>query len=127
MDNRKPNIILEKSFDFAVRIIKLYKYLKENKKEYVLSKQILKCGTSIGANIEEAHGGISTADFSNKISIAYKESRETMYWLRLLHAANYINKSMFESLAKDTEELSKLSYAILKSTRISKQNEKNKS
>jgi len=87
------SIILEKSFNFAVRIIKLYQYLSRNKKEYELSKQILRSGTSIGSNIEEAHGGISEADFSNKISIAYKETRETKYWLRLLFATDYINKN----------------------------------
>jgi four helix bundle protein len=114
------NIILEKSFNFAVRIIKLYKFLCKDKKEYALSKQILRSGTSIGANIEEAHGGISNSDFSNKISIAYKESRETKYWLRLLFAAEYIDKNIFDSMFHDCDELSKILFAILNSTRIKK-------
>ena len=83
----QENVVVQKSFDFALRIIKLYKYLLENKKETILSKQILRAGTSIGANIEEAQGAQSKADFFAKISIAYKEARETAYWLRLLHAA----------------------------------------
>lgn len=82
----KENIIKNKSFDFSVRIVGQYKFLKDEKKEFVLSKQILKSGTSIGANVEEADGGISKAEFSNKLSIAYKEAKETHYWLRLLKA-----------------------------------------
>jgi len=78
-NEKKPNIVAEKSFLFAVRIVKLYQHLSEKKKEFVLSKQILRSGTSIGANVEEAEGAISKADFSNKISIAYKEARETHY------------------------------------------------
>ena len=116
-----PNsIILEKSFNFAIRIIKLHKFLCKDKKEYELSKQILRSGTSIGANIEEAHGGISNSDFSNKISIAYKEARETKYWLRLLFAADYIKENLFDSLFKDCDELCMISFAILNSTRIKK-------
>ena len=79
----KKNIIQEKSFCFALRIIKLYKYLKDNKNEYVLSKQLLRSGTSIGANIEESIGGQSKNDFVSKISVAYIEARETLYWLKL--------------------------------------------
>jgi len=119
MDEKK-NVILDKSFKFAVRIVRLYQYLCNNKKEFVLSKQILKSGTSIGANIEEAHGGISTPDFSSKISIAYKESKETKYWLRLLFETDYLDKKMFDSLYADCEELNKILFAILKSTRINK-------
>lgn len=124
MADKKNSIILNKSFVFAVRIIKLYQYLSSEKKEYVLSKQILRSGTSIGANVEEAHGGISDSDFSNKISLAYKESRETHYWLRLLNAAEYINKRMFESFAKDCEELCKILFSILKTTRINRSKKK---
>lgn len=120
MSKSKNSIILDKSFKFAVRIIKLYQFLCKEKKEFVLSKQILRSGTSIGANVEEAHGGISDSDFSNKISLAYKESRETQYWLRLLNAADYINKRMFDSFAKDCEELCKILFSILKTTRINK-------
>lgn len=121
MSNMKENIIRDKSFSFSVRIVKLNKYLTEKKKEYVISKQILKSGTSIGANVEEADGGISKADFSNKISIAYKEAKETHYWLRLLHASEYIDKKLFDSLMNDCNEICKILFAILKTTRINKQ------
>ncbi|WP_316316556.1 four helix bundle protein, partial [Clavibacter michiganensis] len=84
----KENVLLEKSFDFAVRVVKAYKFLVEEKKEYVLSKQFVRSGTSIGANAEEAVGGQSKADFISKISIAYKEARETNYWIRLLTATD---------------------------------------
>jgi len=114
----KENIIKNKSFDFAVRIIGLYKYLKDEKKEYVLSKQILKSGTSIGANVEEADGGISKAEFSNKLSIAYKEAKETHYWLRLLVTSEYIEKKLFDSLIKDLDEIMKILFAIIRTTRI---------
>ncbi len=80
----KENLIRDKSFAFAIRIINLYKYLIKDRNEYILSKQILRSGTSVGANIEEAIGGQSRKDFISKISIAYKESRETNYWLKLL-------------------------------------------
>jgi four helix bundle protein len=120
MEKQKENIILDKSFKFAVRIVKLYQYLCNEKKEYVLSKQILKSGTSIGANIEEAHGDISTPDFSNKISIAYKESKETKYWLRLLFDTDYLDKKMFDSIINDCEEINKILFSIIKTTRINK-------
>jgi four helix bundle protein len=84
------SIVKEKSYNFALRIVKLYKHLIEVKKEFVLSKQLLRCGTSIGANVEEALGGQSDKDFIAKISIAYKESRETNYWLRLLKDSDYL-------------------------------------
>jgi len=122
MNFGKKNIAIDKSFNFAVRIVKLYQYLRRKDKEYSLSKQILKSGTSIGANIEEAHGGISDSDFSNKISIAYKEARETNYWLKLLYAADYISKKMFDSLFNDCDELCKITYSILDTTRIKKRN-----
>ena len=114
----KKNVLQNKSFSFAKRIVELYKLLSETKKEYVLSKQILKSGTSIGANITEANGAISKQDFSAKMSIAYKESLETKYWLRLLHETNYIEKKVFENLFNDCDELSKILFAILKTTRI---------
>lgn len=124
MDNQKNNIVITKSFSFAVRIIKLYQFLLKNYKEYTISKQILRSGTSIGANIEEAHGGVSKADFSNKISIAYKESREVSYWLKLLYATNYINKKMFDSLFNDCDELSRITFTIIKSTRTNNKKSK---
>ncbi|HRB01521.1 MAG TPA: four helix bundle protein [Ignavibacteria bacterium] len=110
----KEIIVRDKAFDFAVRIIRLNIYLRDNKKEFVLSKQILKAGTSIGANIEEATGGISKADFKYKLSIAYKEGRETHYWLRLFHKTNFIEDKMFFSLEKDCTEILKILYTIIK-------------
>lgn len=89
---KKNNIIQEKTFSFAIKIVKLYKFLCEEKKEFVLSKQVLHSGTSIGANIEEAIGGQSEKDFFAKITIAYKEARETVYWLKLLLATAYLNQ-----------------------------------
>lgn len=103
MNKSGENAIIDKSFAFSIRIIRLYQFLCKEHKEYVLSKQILRSGTSIGANVEEAHGGISDADFSNKISIAYKEGRETKYWLKLLHATDYIDKKLFDSLFSDAK------------------------
>ena len=105
---KSENIIQEKSFAFAVRIVHLYKYLCEEKKEYVLSKQILRSGTAIGANIEESIGGQSDKDFLSKLSISYKEARETMYWIKLLSVTNYINQEQTDSLLKDVEELCKI-------------------
>jgi len=105
MNNKKKNVVKDKSFTFAVRIVNLYKFLKEEKKEFILSKQILRSGTSIGANIEEADGGISKADFSNKISIAYKEAKETHYWLRLLNETGYIDQTSFDSIINDCNEI----------------------
>jgi len=105
---KQDNIIQEKSFAFAVRIVNLYKFLCEEKKEFVLSKQILRCGTSIGANVEESIGGQSDKDFLSKISIAYKEARETIYWLKLLLATNYLSKEQADSLLNDTEEICKI-------------------
>jgi len=116
----KENIVKNKSFAFAVRIVRLYQYLCKEKNEFVLSKQILKSGTSIGANIEEADGGISRAEFSNKISIAYKESKETHYWIRLLKETDYINDKIYNSLIEDCNEICKLLFSILKTTRINK-------
>ena len=89
----KDNIILQKSYDFSLRIIELYKFLCESKKEYVLSKQLLRAGTSIGANVNEAQAGISRKDFVAKMSIASKEARETRYWLDLLVDSGYIPKT----------------------------------
>jgi four helix bundle protein len=114
----KESIVLEKAFAFTIRIVKLYQFLSTEKKEFVLSKQILRSGTSIGANIEEADGAISKKEFSNKISIAYKEARETAYWLRLLEATDFIENRLFKSLATDCEELCKILFAIIKTTRI---------
>jgi four helix bundle protein len=116
----KENITQEKSYAFALKIVKLYKQLTEVNKEYVLSKQVLKSGTSIGANVAEANGAISDADFSSKISIAYKEALETKYWLRLLCDGEFIAKKQFDSLHEDCDELCKILFSILKTTRINK-------
>jgi four helix bundle protein len=105
---KQNNIIQEKSFAFAVRIVNLYKFLCEEKREFVLSKQILRSGTSIGANIEESIGGQSDKDFFTKVTIAYKEARETVYWLKLLLATNYLNQEQADSLLKDAEEICKI-------------------
>lgn len=105
---KSNNIIQEKSFAFAIRVVNLYKYLIADKKEYVLSKQLLSSGTSVGANVEEAIGGVSEKDFLNRLGIAYKEARESIYWLKLLNKTDYINNSEFESLFKDAEEICKI-------------------
>ncbi len=102
------NVVLNKSFDFALRIVKMYRYLTEEKKEFVLAKQILRSGTSIGANAEEAVGGQSKKDFMAKITIAYKEARETHYWLRLLKESGYLTPKLAESMLSDCEELLKI-------------------
>ncbi|MCV6638018.1 four helix bundle protein [Candidatus Albibeggiatoa sp. nov. NOAA] len=113
-------ILYDKAYRFAVRIVKAYQYLSKEKKEFVLSKQLLRCGTSIGANIAEANGAISASDFSAKISIAYKECLETKYWLSLLKDTDYITKNAHDSMYKDADELAKILYSILKKTRIDK-------
>ncbi|MDA3872312.1 MAG: four helix bundle protein [Candidatus Marinimicrobia bacterium] len=113
----KENLIAEKSFKFAKRIYFLYKFLIDEKKEYILSKQILRSGTSIGANIEEAIGGQSKKDFISKLSIAYKEARETHYWIRLLYEVKIINETEYDSVIQDCEELLKIIGSIQKSTK----------
>lgn len=105
---KNNNVIQQKSFAFAIRIVKCYKYLNSEKHEFVLSKQLLRSGTSVGANIEESIGGQSKADFISKLSIAYKEARETLYWLKLLFATEYLNQEMAESLIKDAEEICRI-------------------
>ena len=116
-DFEKDNVIKNKSYKFALRIIKLYKFLSEEKKEYVLSKQLLRSGTSIGANVEEAIGGISKKDFLNKMYIVYKEARETRYWINLLEDSDYITNDGAKSLIDDCEELVKLSGKIISSSK----------
>ena len=110
----KDSIVLKKSYDFALRIVKMYKYLIDNKREHILSRQILRSGTSIGANIEEAMGGQSERDFISKFSIAYKEARETHYWLRLLRDSDIIEGKLATSMINDCEELLKIITSILK-------------
>ena len=110
----EENIILSKTYKFALRIIELYKYLCEEKKEYTLSKQILRSGTSVGANSEEAAGSISKKDFRAKFFIAYKEARETHYWIRLLKDSGFLEPKLANSLLIDIEEILKILGAILK-------------
>lgn len=110
---KTENIIREKSFEFALKIIDLYKYLHYKKKEYILSKQLLRSGTSVGANVEEAQAARSKKDFISKISIAAMEARETHYWLRLLKHGNYITKN---NVLDDCEELIRLLTSIVKSS-----------
>jgi len=111
---KKDNIIQQKSFAFAVRIVNLYKNLIYEKKEFVLSKQLLRSGTSIGANVEESIGGQSDKDFISKISIAYKEARETIYWLKLLHATDFLTQQQADSLLNDADEICKILASIQK-------------
>ncbi|MBK8599933.1 MAG: four helix bundle protein [Flavobacterium sp.] len=113
----KENVIQIKSYAFAVKIVTIYKHLCENKKEYVLSKQLLRSGTSIGANVEEAIGGQSEKDFFAKLTIAYKEARETHYWVRLLTDTEFISKEESESLLFDVDELLKIIGSIQKTLR----------
>ena len=112
-------MVEDKSFDFAVRIVKLYRFLTEEKKEYVLSKQVLRSGTSIGANISEGERGQSKADFYSKMSIALKEANETHYWLRLLNVADYINETQILSLEKDLKEIIAMLTSICKTAQNS--------
>ena len=109
------NLIAEKSKSFALRIIKLYKYLSTEQKEFVLSKQILRSGTSIGANVREAIRGQSSADFYAKMNISLKEAEETLYWLELLHESGYIETSHFDSIYADCKSVTKILMAITKS------------
>lgn len=109
--------VAEKSFRFAVRVVKLCRYLTETKKEYTLTKQLLRAGTSIGANIAEAQQGQSRADFVAKVSIALKESSETDYWLRLMHATELLSQTEFASIIADCRELEKMLTSILKSAK----------
>ena len=111
------NIIEEKSFAFAIRIVNLYKHLNEVKKEFVLSKQLLRSGTSIGANVAEAEQAQSTPDFVSKMSIALKEASETKYWIRLLASTSYLTEVESESILNDCVELEKILVSIIKSSK----------
>ena len=108
------SIIKDKSKKFAIRIINLYKFLREEKKEFVLSKQILRSGTSIGANIREAEHAQSNDDFTHKNNIALKEANETEYWLELLHETEFITEQQYQSIKADCAELCRILIAIIK-------------
>jgi len=113
----KENIIKIKSFDFAVRIVRLNKYLSADKKEFVLSKQLLRSGTSVGAVIREAEYAESRSDFKHKMQIAQKEINETIYWLELLKETNYLVIEQFESINNDAIEIIKMLTSIIKTTK----------
>ncbi len=114
---KTENVIKDKSFAFAVRIVKLYQHLVEQKKEYVLSKQLLRSGTSVGAMVREAEHAESKNDFTHKLAIAQKEINESIYWLELLKETNYLTVMEFEGINKDAVEIIKLLTAILKSAK----------
>ena len=105
---KNDNVIQKKISRLRLRIVNLYKYLQDEKKEYVLSKQLLRSGISIGVNIEEAIGGQSGKDFISKLSIAYKEARETIYWLKFLHAASCLSAEQASSILSDEQEICKI-------------------
>jgi len=113
----KDNIVYEKAFKFAIQIVDLYKYLSKEKNEYILSKQLLRAGTSIGANIKEGIEGQSTRDFLSKMSIALKEASETEYWLELLISTNYIEKEPYKGILEDCKELNRILTAIIRTTK----------
>lgn len=110
------NIIADKSKKFAIRIINLYKYLLKEKKEYVLSKQLVRSGTSIGANVAEAICAISKKDFTAKMYIAYKECSESLYWIELLYETEYLDEKAFDSIWTQCKELHKILSSITKSS-----------
>jgi len=115
MDKAKPNPVVEKSYAFALRIIKAGKYLQTEKREFVLSRQVVRSGTSIGANIEEATASLSRRDFAARMGVASKEARETRYWLRLLRDSGLMDGMEADLLIDDCSELVKLLTAIVKS------------
>ena len=114
---KENNVVEEKSFEFSVQIVNLYKYLTTTKQEYVMSKQLLRSGTSIGANICEAQQAQSPMDFLSKMSIALKESYESDYWLRLLQKTEYLKKDEYDSIITDCRAITKLLVSIVKSTK----------
>ncbi|MEN2490388.1 four helix bundle protein [Flavobacterium sp. B11] len=113
----KNNIVRDKSFDFAIRIVKLYQYLNNDKKEFILAKQLLRSGTSVGAMIREAEHAESKSDFIHKFAIAQKEANETVYWLELLKATDYLNEKEFKNIYNDAITILKLITSILKTSK----------
>lgn len=114
---KQENLILDKSYKFGLRIVKLYLHLKKRKVDIVLCSQVLRSGTSIGANVEEAVGGISRKDFINKLQVSYKEARETRYWLNLLMDSEILEKKLADSFIKDCEGILRILTTILKSSK----------
>ena len=117
MNKMKENVIKNKSFSFAIRIVKLFQFLQTEKKEFILSKQLLRSGTAVGALYREAEQAESKADFIHKMAIAQKECNETIYWIELLTATNYLKQEEFESINADVIELIKLITSIIKSSK----------
>ena len=113
----QKDVLKDKSYAFAIRIVRLSQYLQNDQKEFVLSRQILKSGTSIGALVREAKYAQSTLDFIHKLSIALKEANETYYWLSLMYDTNYMEVKLFNSLLKDCDELICLLVSIVKTTK----------
>ena len=113
----KENIILTKTYDFAIKIVRLYQFLCKEKKEFELSKQILRSGTSIGSNAEKSVGGLSKKDFLAKLGVSYRETRETRYWLRLLRDTDYISQEQAQSMIDDADEILRIITAIQKTTK----------
>ena len=126
MMERKESPLRTKSEDFAIRIIRLYQYLTKDKHEYVMSKQIYRSGTSIGANIAESRNAQSSADFISKLSIALKESDETEYWLKNLYSSGILNKKQFLSIHHDNIEITKMLTSAIKTIKQKKENYENK-
>ncbi|MBP1638443.1 MAG: four helix bundle protein [Bacteroidetes bacterium] len=118
--NDKKNVLRDKSFTFAVRTVNLYKYIIANKAEYVLSKQLLRSGTSIGANVREAQNAESRADFIHKLGIAQKETDETLYWLELLTETDFLSEPEFVSMQNDATELMKIIRSIILTVKTNK-------
>ena len=113
----KNNILLDKSISFAIRIVNCYNYLCNEKKEYVMSKQVFRSGTSIGANVHEAVQGQSRADFVSKLGIALKEASETSYWLVILYRTNHLEEKMYMSLKEDVDEIIRILISTIKTTK----------
>lgn len=114
----RENVVKSKSFNFAIRVIRLYQFLVSEKKEYVMSKQLLRSGTSVGAMVRESEHAESKADFKHKLSIAQKEINESIYWLELLEKTDYLDEKEFNSLNNDAVEIIKLLTSIIKATKL---------
>ena len=119
-ETMNENVAVEKSLEFAVRIVNLNKFLRTEHGEYIMSKQLLRCGTSIGANVAEAQRGQSKADFAAKMNIALKEANETEYWLLLLYRTEYLTKEQYESINRDIQELLRILISICRTSNASK-------
>jgi len=117
INEMRENVVKNKSFEFAIRVVRLYQFLVSDKKEFVLSKQLLRSGTSVGAMVRESEHSESKADFIHKLSIAQKEINETIYWLELLKATDYLTQEQFESINNDAVEIIKLITTIIKTTK----------